>query len=84
MKEPKYLSFLIEFDSKSRPIKQKYFDSRNNITSVNDFYYSPGHIIIKYKTDMIGSNEIIKTLDNEGNITSEKEGSKIIKYKPVG
>lgn len=79
--EPKYLSFSIEFDNKSRPIKQKYIDSRNKVTSLNEFYYSPGKIITKYKTDMIGSNQIIKSFDDEGNITSEKEGSKIIKYK---
>lgn len=80
MKEPKYLSFLIEFDSKSKPINQKYFDSRNNMTSLNEFYYSPGKIITKYKTDMIGLGEIIKTLDKSGNIIIEKEGSKVFKY----
>jgi len=81
MKEPKYLSFLIEFDSKSKPINQKYFDSRNNMTSLNEFYYSPDKIITKYKTDMIGRGEIIKTFDKAGNIISEKEGNKVLKYK---
>lgn len=81
IKEPKYLSFLIEFDSKSKPVNQKYFDSRNNITSIYEFYYSSEKIITKYKINMIGPGEIIKTLDKEGNIISKKEGSTIFKYK---
>lgn len=79
--QPKYLDFSIEYDSKLRPFNEKFFDSRNNVTSVHTFSYLPGKIINKYKTDMIGMGEIIKTFDEHGNIISEKEGSKNLKYK---
>lgn len=79
--QPKYLDFSIEYDSKLRPLNEKFFDSRNNVTSVHTFSYLPGKIINKYKTDMIGMGEIIKTFDEHKNIISEKEGSKNLKYK---
>ena len=79
--EPKYLSFLAKYDSKSRPINEKYFNSRNKVTSDRNFYYLPKEITVKYNVDMIGIGEIIQTLDDHNNVVSEVEKDKILKYK---
>ncbi|KAF2336770.1 hypothetical protein [Flavobacterium ginsenosidimutans] len=81
MKEPKYMSFKADYDSKLRPLNEKYFDSRNKITSDRKFSYSGNTINITYKVDMIGTGEIVQTLDSSGNILTEVEKQKVINYK---
>lgn len=81
MNEPKYISFSAKYDSKLRPINEKYFNSRNKITSDRNFYYLLKKITVKYNVDMIGIVEISKTLDDFNNIVSEIEKNKILQYK---
>ncbi|MEN2488847.1 hypothetical protein AAYQ05_13690 [Flavobacterium sp. B11] len=81
MKEPKYISFSAEYDNKLRPLNEKYFNSRNKITSDKKFYYSGNTITIVSNTDMIGKGKIVQTLDSSNNILIEVEKQKTIKYK---
>ncbi len=80
LNEPKYLDYLAVYDIKSRPLIQKFFNSRNKITSVKTYKYTPQKIIINYQIDMIGTGEIIKTIDQFGNVLSEVDGDKILMY----
>lgn len=81
LNEPKYLDYLVEYDSKSRPIIAQFFNSRNKLTSLHTFSYSPQKIKIRYQGDMIITREIIKTLDQFGNVLNEVDGDKILTYK---
>jgi hypothetical protein len=80
LNEPKYLDFFVEYDTKSRPIVRKFFNSRNKLTSLNNFNYSNQKIIMKYTTDMIGTGQVIKTLDQFGNVVNEVDGDKTLTY----
>lgn len=81
MKEPKYISFSAEYDSKLRPLNEKYFDSRNKITSNRKFNYSGNTVHIVYSVDMIGTGKIVQTLDHFNNVLTEVDKQKTLKYK---
>lgn len=81
IKNPKFLSFSAEFNSEFKKGSKTYFDVNHKITSYSTFDYLPKKIIEKYNLEMVGTGEIIRELDDLGNVLNEIEGDKTISYK---